>query len=79
MARNKDKVILQADFGGAGPRQVLGDAMKDVEHFKQIIVLGMNDSGEVEIYSSEMTNAELALMAIRMSGYSTLVINGWEE
>ena len=82
METSKDQVetnVLEADFGGTGPRQALGSAMKDIEYFKQILVVGLSDSEETTIYHSEMSHAELALMLARVSGYGSLVINGWSD
>jgi hypothetical protein len=80
MERDVNKVnVISPDFGGVGPRQCLGEAMKDVEHFSQIIVIGLNEEGETQIYASEMRNAELALISARLQGYALAVVNDWED
>jgi len=75
----KNSNILEAEFGGEGARQVLGAVMKDVEHYSQVIIIGLKDNQETEIWASAMTPAELALMTARLSGYAAIEINGWGE
>lgn len=72
--------VTEGDFGGDGARQVLGAAMKAIEYFDQVLIVGLTaDSEETHIYHSSMSNAELALILARVSGYGTLVINGWSD
>lgn len=72
--------VLEAEFGGVGPRQILGAAMKDVEHYRQVIVMAIDDrDGDPIMWATEMTKAEMALLSMRLSGYASLVINDFDE
>lgn len=82
MAGDEDQIrtnVLEPDFGGTGARQALGQVMKDIDHYSQILIICLSDTEETIVYHSEMTNAELALLSARVSGYSSLVINGWGD
>lgn len=72
--------VIEGDFGGYGPRQALGHAMKDVEHFRSVVVLAVTEDGdESYLYASEMLPGDLALLAARLSGYSLMIANNWED
>jgi hypothetical protein len=78
MERNANKVI-KVDFGGTGPRQALGAALMEVDLIKSALVLTIDEEGNVFIYSSEVTEQELSLIAMKFQGYALGSINGWLE
>lgn len=81
MARDKDqikKTLIDVDFGGTQPRQALGTALKDVEHFAGVLIIALDENGQELIYSSELSHAQLALMMLKLQGYSLGVVNNWE-
>lgn len=82
MERDEDQVtgkVIQGDFGGNGPRQVVGAAMMDVEYFRDVIIIVTTIDGRTLMYSSDLTPEQLALLSAKLSGYSLTVANGWGE
>jgi hypothetical protein len=82
MERDEDQIVdnvLEGDFGGVGPRQVLGQAMKDVESITDIVIVGLYEDGSTHIFHNEIGTEILALLATKMQGYSLMVVNDWEE
>jgi hypothetical protein len=74
----KDNVEF-VDFGGSGPRQALGAALRGVDETVAVLVCAIDEKGILHIYHSDMPRAELALIAAKVSGYSLMVANDWEE
>ena len=84
MAGDQDQIeeksnIIEADFGGVGPRQAMGYAMKDIEHFRSTLIVCIGEDGQVYLYQSEMDAKELALIGVKVQGYVVGAINGWLE
>lgn len=81
MERDKDQIsnVIAGDFGGNGPRQVLGAAMRDVEYIKDILIACNTVDGKTLMYSSEITPEALALLYAKISGYTLTVANEWGE
>jgi hypothetical protein len=83
MAGDKDTVaksnILDVEFGGSGPRQALGAAMKDADYIRATLVVSIGNDGEVVIYQSEMDAKDLALIGMKVQGYAIGAVNGWLE
>ena len=71
--------VLDVEFGGEGPRQVVGTALKDIEYFKEAMVVAIGIDGELYIYHSAMDMKDLALIGANVQGYTLMLINDWEE
>lgn len=78
MAGNKNQVIAP-EFGGVGPRQVLGAALKESDTCRAVMVVMLSETGEVEIYGSELSKAELALLSLALQSHAMIAVNGWES
>lgn len=74
----KDKVVA-GEFGGEGPRQILGDLMKNADSYKSILAVTINEDGDVELWANAMEVSDLAILSMRAHGYGMLVVNGWDE
>lgn len=84
MERDADQVkeksnVLQPDFGGFGPRQVIGEAMKNVEHFTGVFLVTLSEDGELSISHNEMSTEVLALLSMKVQGYAMMMANEWGD
>lgn len=82
MAGDGDQVkdnVEHVDFGGTGPRQAVGSVMRIADELAAVLICAIDENGVLRIFHSDMPRADLALIAAKVSGYSLMVANDWEE
>lgn len=81
MERNEDQIddnVLDGDFGGLGPRQILHSAMKDADEMRAVVVLAVGSDGELWIWHNEIELSDLAILNAKMAGFTLMSVNDWE-
>ena len=78
MAGDTDTVI-EGDFGGIGPRQALGAALKESDEMDCVLLISISEGSVTSIFHSEMTKLQMALILAKVQGYCLGVINDWLE
>ncbi len=73
------KQVIPAEFGGEGPRQILAEELKSADHFRAMMVIAIDENGEISLWANAMTPGDLGILMAKAQGYGLCVINGWDS
>jgi hypothetical protein len=71
--------ILEPEFGGIQPRQVIGEALKVADTFRCAVVYAITEDGTPVIYSSEIDIADLSFLTLLAQNHALAELNGWND
>jgi hypothetical protein len=71
--------VIEKDFGGTQPRQVIAEALRLADTLRCVVVYAIQEDGTPVIYSSDIDINDLSFITLLSQNHALAELNGWND